>query len=29
MDDVYIIDLFWNRDETAIKLVDEKYNSFC
>lgn len=29
MNDAYIIDLFWNRDENAIKIVDEKYNSFC
>lgn len=29
MNDAYIIDLFWNRDENAIKLIDEKYNSFC
>lgn len=29
MNDAYIIDLFWNRDENAIRIVDEKYNSFC
>ena len=29
MNDTYIIDLFWKRDENAIKMVDEKYNSFC
>ena len=29
MEDTYIIDLFWSRDETAIQLVDKKYNSTC
>ena len=29
MEDTYIIDLFWNRDENAIQLVDKKYNSTC
>lgn len=29
MDDIYIINLFWNRDENAIKLVDEKYRPTC
>lgn len=25
MEDNYIIDLFWSRDENAIQLVDKKY----
>lgn len=29
MEDTYIIDLFWNRDENAIQLVDKKYNHTC
>ena len=29
MEDTYIIDLFWRRDENAIQLVDKKYNSTC
>lgn len=29
MEDTYIIDLFWRRDENAIKLVDKKYNAVC
>ncbi len=29
MEDTYIIDLFWNRDERAIRLVDKKYNRTC
>lgn len=29
MEDAYIIDLFWKRDENAIELVDKKYNSVC
>ena len=29
MEDTYIIDLFWSRDENAIQLVDKKYNSTC
>ena len=29
MEDTYIIELFWSRDESAIQLVDKKYNSTC
>lgn len=29
MEDTYIIDLFWKRDENAIKLVDKKYHTVC
>lgn len=29
MEDNYIIDLFWSRDENAIQLVDKKYRSTC
>ena len=29
MNDVTIIDLFWDRDESAIKMADEKYHAFC
>lgn len=29
MEDTYIIDLFWKRDENAIKLVDKKYSTVC
>lgn len=29
MDDGNIIELFWQRDETAIAEVDEKYGSYC
>ena len=29
MDDVTIIDLFWDRDESAIKMAEEKYHALC
>lgn len=29
MEDAYIIDLFWKRNENAIELVDKKYNAVC
>ena len=29
MEDIYIIDLFWRRDENAVRLVEEKYHSTC
>ena len=29
MDDVMIIDLFWDRDENAIKMAEQKYHAFC
>lgn len=29
MNDVAIVDLFWRRDEAAIKEVNEKYHPFC
>ena len=29
MNDEKIIDLFWKRDETAIKETDKKYGRYC
>ena len=29
MEDVQIIDLYWRRDEEAIRATDAKYGSFC
>lgn len=29
MNDVTIIDLFWDRDESAIKMAEEKYHALC
>ena len=29
MNDITIIDLFWDRDESAIKMAEEKYHAFC
>ena len=29
MEDIEIVELFWSRDEKALKEVDKKYNHFC
>lgn len=29
MEDAQILELFWKRDENALKAVDEKYNAYC
>ena len=29
MEDTKIVDLFWNRDQSAIRQVDQKYGKYC